>query len=109
MKKITNNILSFSGYGTVLRRMTTYCFVGAGVMFACYIYLVGSITFSVVERKGLEETNKHLLSDIGMHELQYLAKEKQLTKEVAYSTGLIDAPSLVFTKAKRAVAWNAGR
>jgi hypothetical protein len=109
MKKITNNILSFSGYGTVLRRMTTYCFVGAGVMFACYIYLVGSITFSVVERKGLEETNKHLLSDIGMHELQYLAKEKQLTKEVAYSTGLIDAPSLVFTTAKRAVAWNAGR
>ncbi len=109
IRQIKNNIQQFSQYGMLLRRTTTYCFIGAGVLFGCYMYVVGAITFSVVERKGLEETNKSLLSDIGMQELHYLSQEKQLTKAMAYSSGLVDAPSLVFTTAKRAVAWNAGR
>lgn len=108
IKQITNNIISFNNYGTALRRMTNYCFIGAGALFVCYIYLVGAITFSIVERKGLEESNKTLISDIGMHELQYLSMEKSLTKELAYSTGFVDAASLVFTTQKRSVAWNAG-
>jgi hypothetical protein len=109
IKTIHTSLQSFSGYGTVLRRTGVYCFVASGVLFGCYVYLVGAITFSVVERKGLEESTKTLLSDISMQELQYLAQEKTLTKEVAYSMGLVDAPSLAFTTQKRAVAWNAGR
>lgn len=109
MTRIQNTIRTFPSYGKLLGRISTYCFIGAGVLFGCYIYVVGAITFSVVERKGLEESNKRLLSDIGMQELRYLAHEKQLTKEQAYSTGLIDAPRLVFTTPKSAVAWNAGR
>ncbi|MBP6857605.1 MAG: hypothetical protein KBC11_00190 [Candidatus Pacebacteria bacterium] len=109
MTKIKNNIKAFPGYAVFLKKMSTYCFVGTGILFALYMYVVGSITFSVVERKGLEETNRNLLSDIGMQELRYLAQEKRLTKEVAYSTGLIDAKSLVFTTKQSAFAWNAGR
>lgn len=109
MTYIKNNIRSFNDYALLLRRATKYCFVGASVLFACYIYFVGAITFSVVERQGLEESTKELVSEISMQELHYLGQEKQLTKEVAYSTGLIDAPSLAFTAQQRAFAWNAGR
>ena len=106
MKK---NIKSLPSHINFLRKMTTYCVVGTGVLFGVYIYVVGSITFSVVQRKGLEEQNRILLSDIGMEELRYLAQEKKLTKEMAYSNGLIDAKSLVFTTKQSAFAWNAGR
>ncbi len=106
---IKNKIQSFNEYGLLLKRLTTYCFIGAGVLFACYIYVVGAVTFSVVERKGLEESTKTLLSDISGQELSYLAQEKKMTKDLAYSQGFVDAPSLAFTTQKRAFAWNAGR
>ncbi len=109
MIKIKNNIRSFNEYALLLRRATKYCFVGVGALFGCYLYFVGAITFSVVERQSLEESTKSLVSDISIQELHYLEKEKHLTKEVAYSTGLIDAPSLSFTTKQRAFAWNAGR
>ncbi len=109
IKKIKNNILSFSEYGLLLRRTTKYCFVASGVLFVGYLYIVGAITFSVVERKGLEESTKKLASDISLEELNYLAQEKMLTKEVALSSGFVEAPSIAFTSVKRAVAWNAGR
>ncbi len=109
MTQIKNNIRSFNEYALLLRRATKYCFVGVGVLFAGYLYFVGAITFSVVERQGLEESTKTLASDISIQELHYLEKEKYLTKEVAYSMGLIEAPSLSFTTKQRAFAWNAGR
>lgn len=109
MKRIKDNIKSFPEYVVFLRKMTTYCFVATGVLFGFYIYFVGAITFSVIERKGLEEQNRNLVSDIGMSELKYLSQEKKLTKDFAYNSGLIDAKSLVFTTKQSAFAWNAGR
>ena len=111
MTHIKTTMQTFSGYGALLRRTTTYCFLASGVLFGCYMYVVGAITFSVIERKGLEESTKTLLSDISMQELRYLEQEKGLTKEVAYGSGLVDASSLAFTSQKSAVAWNwnAGR
>lgn len=109
MTQIKNNITSFNEYGVLLRRATKYCFIGTGVLFGFYLYFVGAITFSIVERQGLEESTRSLASDISMQELHYLAKEKVLTKELAYSIGLIDAPSLSFTTKQRAFVWNAGR
>jgi hypothetical protein len=109
IRQIKNNIISFNEYSLLLRRATKYCLIGTGALFACYLYFVGAITFSVVERQGLEESTKSLASDISVQELHYLEKEKHLTKEVAYSIGLIDAPSLSFTTKQRAFAWNAGR
>ncbi len=106
---IKNKINSFDQYSVLLKRITKYSFVGAGALFACYLYLVGAITFSVIERKGLEENTKNLVSDISMQELKYLAKEKELTKERAYLSGFVEPSSIAFTTQKRAVAWNAGR
>lgn len=107
--KIKNNLQSFNEYATLIRRANKYLFVLAGLSFACYIYFVGAITFSVVERQGLEQSNKTLLSDISMQELMYLREEKKLTKEMAYTDGFVDAPTLSFTTRQSAFAWNAGR
>ncbi len=107
--RLKNNIQSFNEYATLLRRANKYLFVLAGISFACYLYFVGAITFSVIERQGLEQSNKTLLSDISMQELTYLQEEKLLTKEVAYASGLVDAPALSFTTRQSAFAWNAGR
>jgi hypothetical protein len=105
---IKNKIQSFTDYSSLFRKMTKYCFIGAGALFAFYIYFVGAITFAVVERQGLEESTKGLRSEISMQELKYLEQEKSLTKELGYSIGLIDAPALSFTTKQRAFAWNAG-
>lgn len=109
IRQLKNNIILFNEYALLLRRATKYCFIGTGVLFGFYLYFVGAITFSVVERQALEESTKSLASDISVEELHYLEKEKGLTKEVAYSNGLIDAPSLSFTTKQSAFAWNAGR
>ena len=107
MTRIQSTIQSLPSYGVLLRRSTKYCFIASGALFACYLYVIGAITFSVVERKGLEESTKGLLSNISVEELQYLKQEKGLTKEMAYASGLINASTLVFTPQQRAVAWNA--
>lgn len=109
MKTMKNKIQSFNEYGLLLRRTTKYCFIGAGALFACYLYIIGAITFSVIERKGLEESTKVLASEISMQELEYLKMEKTLTKETGYLNGFVQPESIAFTTQKRAVAWNAGR
>ncbi len=110
MTSHTQNISTHITPGhALMRRLTKYCFIGAGVLFVSYLYTVGAVTFSVVERKGLEQSTKQLASDISMQELDYLQKEKGLTRESAYIHGFVEAPVIVFTTQKRAVAWNAGR
>lgn len=106
MTQIKNKIHAFNEYSLLFRRATRYVWVLCGLSFGLYLYFVGAITFSVVERQGLEEATKTLVSDISTEELHYLEKEKGLTKEYAYSIGLIDAPSLSFTTQQRSVAWN---
>ncbi len=107
--RMKNKISTFNEYGLLLRRTTKYCFIVSGALFICYLYVVGAITFSVIERKGLEESTKVLASDISMQELEYLKAEKTLTKETAYLSGFIEPASITFTAQKRAFAWNAGR
>lgn len=109
MTQIKNKIQTFGEYAELARRVTQYAWATSGVLFALYIYFVGAITFSVVERQGLEESTRTLQSDISTQELHYLEKEKSLTKEFAYSIGLIDAPTVSFTTQQRAVAWNGTR
>ncbi len=109
INKMKNKISSIGEYKSLLQKSTKYCFLASGILFVSYLYVVGAITFSVVERKGLEESTKTLLSDISAEELKYLSKEKELTKDLAFEEGFITASSIAFTSAKRAVAWNAGR
>lgn len=109
MTQIKNKIETFGEYTLLVSRMTRYVWATSGVLFGLYLYFVGAITFSVVERQGLEESTKTLRSDISTQELHYLEKEKMLTKEFAYNMGLIDAPTISFTTQQRSFAWNGTR
>ncbi len=96
-------------YLGLVKSITRYTFFGSIFVFACYLYTIGAVTFSVIERQGLEQSQKQLISNISMQELKYLEEEKRLTKDVAYSFGMVEPKSISFTEQKRAFAWNVGR
>jgi len=107
MTTINKNILQDKKeYKNLLVVFTKYFFIGSSLLFGCYLYTIGAITFAVVERKGLEESTKQLLSNISIQELKYLEQEKKLTKDIAYAKGLVEASKISFTTQKRAFAWN---
>ncbi len=92
-----------------LRHIFTYAWIGTGVFFACYIYLIGSITFSVVKQRGLEQTNKTLISQMSEQELAFLSSQQSLTLASAAEFNLVPAPTVAYTAPTRAFAWNVGR
>ena len=92
-----------------LRHLTRYAWIGTGVLFVCYSYFVGAITFSVINQQALEQTNKTLLSTMGNQERVYLQKQQNLTQDYATSIGLVKGTAVAFAKAKPAFAWNVGQ
>jgi hypothetical protein len=91
-----------------LKSITVYAWISAGVLFACYLYFVGAITFSVIQEKGLQQHTRELISSMGQQELQYLSVQKSLTKEYAAQIGFVPAQLVSFTTPQKALAWNVG-
>lgn len=92
-----------------LRRYVKSLWALIGLVFASYLYFVGAITFSVIERQGLEQHVRELLSDISAQELRYLAIDRSLTRESAIALGLVESNHLTFSARNSNVAINAGR
>lgn len=90
----------------VMSTVTKYVWVSSALLFAGYIYFIGSITFSVVKQKDIQNDIKILVSSIGKQELIYLQNQKKLTENYANSLGLKPAESLIFATPKKALAWN---
>lgn len=93
----------------LLRRFIKSLWWVVGVSFVTYLYFVISITFSVVERQGLERNIKDLLSEISIQELRYLAIDRELTRESAYLAGFEEPSKVVFQERNSNFALNAGR
>ncbi len=89
-----------------IRSVAMYAWISAGVFFACYVYFVGAITFSVIEEKQLQQDTKTATSTIGEAELAYLTMQKSFTKDYALRAGFITEPVVAFTASQKAVAWN---
>lgn len=64
--------------------------------FIIYVYIIGSITFNVIARKSLENTEKTLGSNISNLELTYLSNMNEVNKTRAESLGFIDTKSNIF-------------
>ena len=92
-----------------IRSVALYTWISAGVFFACYIYFVGAITFSVIKERELQQETKTLISSMGQQELSYLTLQKSLTQEYAVRAGFITEPSISFATPQKAFAWNVGR
>ena len=92
-----------------LRSVALYAWISAGVLFICYLYFVGAITFSVIKERALNTDTKTLISQMGEEELAYLSAQKTLTENYAVSIGFVKPHAVVFAAPKRALAWNVGR
>lgn len=57
------------------------------LLFASYIYFLGSITFNIVERKALDVDIRNLSSNIGELELEYLSLSNKIDLNLAGTLG----------------------
>jgi hypothetical protein len=92
-----------------LKLVTRYAWIGTGVLFVCYSYFVGAITFSVISQRAVEQKNRTLISSMSEQERMYLQSQKQLNESYASSIGLVKGTAVAFAVAKPAVAWNVGQ
>lgn len=92
-----------------LGMISTYAWIGTGLLFVCYAYFVGSITFSIVKQQGTQSSIKTLISSMSKQEFAYLQTQKTLTAEYASAIGMVPAREVAFATPKRAFAWNVGR
>lgn len=93
----------------LLAKSTKTLWVLIALTFSAYLYCVGSITFSVVERQRLDHEVKELLSDISTEELSYLAIDRSLTRGEAYALGLAETTQVSFSARGTGFAFNAER
>jgi hypothetical protein len=77
----------------VLWRMVLFVSIAA---FFVYIYVIGSITFNLIERKNVENDIKNLNSHLGGLELEYLAGERQISIPLAKHLGFTENPHTYF-------------
>lgn len=88
----------------LLRSFAIYTWMSVGVLLALYMYFIGAITFSIITQKQLTQDNKALVSAVGKQELQYLAKDKMLTRDYALAMGLVSAEQVAYVTSHYAVA-----
>jgi hypothetical protein len=99
----------FHDVDKALRLMTRYAWIGTGVLFICYSYFVGAITFSVINQQAITQANKTLTSAMGNQENVYLQTQQQLNESYAAGIGLVKGTPVAFAVARPAVAWNVGQ
>ena len=92
-----------------LGMISTYAWIGTGILFVCYGYFVGSLTFSIVKQQGIQSDIKARISSMSKQELSYLHTQKTLTADYAQTIGMVPATVVSFATPKRAFAWNVGR
>ncbi len=101
------SVTAFTGdMNTTLGSVTKYAWVSAGVLFACYLYFVGAITFSVIKQEGLAQEIKSIISNTGKEELAYLTTQKKLNEIYALGEGFVSAEMIAYTVPARSFAWN---
>ena len=72
--------------------------------FFVYFYVVGSITFNVIERKNIENEIKNLNSELSQVELEYLTLDRQINLDLAHQLGFQENPNTFFAYRKVLVA-----
>lgn len=92
-KAITNDIAQNINTQRALFRVLI---TGSILLFAVYIYLIGSITFNVIARKSLENIVVNLTGQVNQLELTYLSNVNKTDKNYALSNGFVDVPQNIF-------------
>ncbi len=69
-----------------------------------YLYFLGNIVFSVLERKTVESQTKVVAEAVNELEIQYLAKDNGINLSLAESLGFNEAKSALFASRANAGA-----
>ncbi len=109
--KIDSHVDAIASYdfNQAVRVMARTAWIGAGVLFVCYSYFVGAITFSVIKQQALEQGTKALISTMSDQERIYLQTQQGLTQDNAAALGLVKSATVAFATAQPALAWNVGQ
>lgn len=86
LKSYANNVVIVENGGLQKRILNTMLF-SIGILALCYILVLGSMVFNIVERKSLESNARTLSNEVGQLELQYLASSQKIDLNLAYSLG----------------------
>jgi hypothetical protein len=92
-KEITTEIVQDTYIQRILFRFLVGSLMSLSVF---YIYMIGSITFNVIARKSLENTQSKIGSNISQLELTYLSNMNDINKSRASSLGFVDSKSNIF-------------
>ncbi|HXK35084.1 MAG TPA: hypothetical protein VJ103_01090 [Candidatus Paceibacterota bacterium] len=68
--------------------------------FLSYLYIVGSITFNVIERKNIENEIKNSNSQLSQLELEYLSLDREINLDLAWTLGFIENSNTFFAERK---------
>lgn len=93
MKTIAIKMKSYATGASVannndMQRKILNILLGSLAVFAlCYIFLLGSMVFNIVERRSLEADARTLSNEVGDLELQYLSISDKVDLSLAQSMG----------------------
>ncbi|MCE9585109.1 hypothetical protein K8Q94_00610 [Candidatus Nomurabacteria bacterium] len=73
-----------------------------GLLSLCYLILLATVVFNIIERKNFEAESRNLMNDVGTLELQYMALSNTVDMTLATSMGFQE------TKAKYATLKTVG-
>lgn len=66
------------------------------ILSICYVYFIGSITFSIVARKTLESDMRETSSRVSSLEVEYLTISNQIDKPTGIARGFVDPHNTLF-------------
>ncbi len=66
------------------------------ILSICYVYFIGSITFSIVARKTLESTMRETSSRVSSLEVEYLTLSNKVDVPTGIARGFVDPQNTIF-------------
>lgn len=97
MKDIAIKIKTYTGEVNIVdsndfrRKILNAMLAGLGALVLCYVFILGSMVFNIVERKGLETNARALSNEVGGLELTYLALSNKIDLGYSHSLGFSEA------------------
>jgi hypothetical protein len=104
MKAIAIKIKTYTGGVNIIdnndlrKRIFSFMLMGLGALALCYVFLLGSMVFNIIERKGLEADARVLSNEVGDLELNYLSLSNKIDLNLSHSLGFNETHAIFSTR-----------
>lgn len=106
MKAISLKIRNYAGGisivedGNLASRILSSILISTGVLALCYVVILGTMVFNIVERRNLESKIRTLSGEVGQLELDFLALSNNIDLNFSRAMGF-EEPEVKFAPRKR--------